>query len=70
MREDVEVRVRNQKKERVTVQVKENLYRWVNASVASATHEYRKEDARTIVFPVTIAPGAEAVVRYTASYTW
>jgi hypothetical protein len=35
-----------------------------------SSHEYRKDDARTIMFPVTIAPGAEAVVRYTASHTW
>lgn len=70
MREEIEVRVRNQKKERVTVQVKETLYRWVNASVTAASHEYRKEDARTVMFPVSIAPGAEAVVRYTANYTW
>ncbi len=70
MREEIEVRVRNQKQERVTVQVKENLYRWVNASITSASHEYRKEDARTVMFPVTIAPGAEAVVRYTVNYAW
>ena len=70
MREDIEVRVRNQKKERVTVQVKETLYRWVNATVTGASHDYRKEDARTVMFPVTIAPGAEAVVRYTANYSW
>jgi hypothetical protein len=70
MTEEIEVRVRNQKKERVTVQVKENLYRWVNWNVTSRSQEFRKEDARTIVFPVTIAPEAEAIVRYTVQYTW
>ena len=52
------------------MQVKETLYRWINASVTNASHDYRKHDARTVMLPVTIAPGAEAVVRYTASYTW
>ena len=70
MTEEIEVRLRNQKKERVEVMVKENLYRWVNWSISSKSHEYRKEDARTIVFPVTVAPEGEVVVRYTVQYTW
>ena len=70
MTEEIEVKVRNQKKERVTVQVKENLYRWINWTIASRSHEYRKDDARTIVFPVTIPPEGEAVVRYTVQYSW
>ncbi len=70
MSEEIEVKLRNQKKERVEVIVKENLYRWVNWTIASRSHEYSKEDARTIHFPVTIAPGAEATVRYTVQYSW
>ena len=70
MTEEIEVRLRNQKKERVEVLVKENLYRWVNWNIASKSHDYRKEDARTIVFPVTVAPEGEVVVRYTVQYSW
>jgi hypothetical protein len=70
MTEEIEVKLRNQKKERVVIQVKENLYRWVNWDITRRTHDFRKEDARTIVFPVTIAPDEEAVVRYTVRYTW
>jgi hypothetical protein len=70
MTEEIEVKLRNQKKEPVAVIVKENLYRWVNWSIAQKTHDYRKEDARTIYFPVRIAPGAETTVRYTVTYTW
>jgi hypothetical protein len=70
MTEEIEVKLRNQKKERVEVLVKENLYRWINWSIASATHAHQKDDARTIVFPVSIAPGGEAVVRYTVQYSW
>ncbi|HEX6634066.1 MAG TPA: DUF4139 domain-containing protein, partial [Usitatibacter sp.] len=71
MEEDIEVRVRNQKPdETVAVVVRENLYRWSNWSIVRRTHDYTKEDARTIDFPVRIAPKGEAVVRYTVRYTW
>jgi hypothetical protein len=70
MTEEIEVKLRNQKKERVVVQVKENLYRWLNWEITRRSHDFQKEDARTITFPVTIAPGEEAVVRYTVRYSW
>ena len=70
MTEEIEVRLRNQKREPVDVLVKENLYRWVNWTISSKWHDYRKDDARTIVFPVSIAADAEAVVRYTVQYSW
>jgi hypothetical protein len=70
MTEEIEVRLRNQKKERVEVMVKENLYRWVNWTITSKSHDYRKDDARTVVFPVAIAPEGEVVVRYTVQYSW
>ena len=69
--EDIEVKVRNQKPaETVTVLVRENLYRWSQWSVTRKTHDFAKEDSRTVHFPVRIAPKAEAVVRYTVRYTW
>lgn len=69
--EDIEVRVRNQKpEEAVTVLVKENLYRWSQWAVTKKTHDFTKEDARTVHFPVRVAPKGEAVVRYTVRYTW
>jgi hypothetical protein len=70
MTEEIEVKLRNQKKEKVEVLVKENLYRWVNWSIGHRSHEYRKDDSRTIVFPVTVAPEAEVTVRYTVQYSW
>ena len=71
MEEDIEVRLRNPKPdETVTVLAKENLYRWTNWSITKRTHEYTKDDSRTVVFPVRLAPKAEAVVRYTVRYTW
>jgi hypothetical protein len=71
MEEDIEVRVRNQKlDEAVAVIVKENLYRWSTWSVLRKSHEFTREDARTIHFLLKLAPKAEGVVRYTVRYTW
>ncbi len=70
MSEEIEVRLRNQKKEPVTVIVKENLYRWMNWQITAATHDFQKQDARTVHFPVKIAAGAELTLRYSAQYSW
>jgi len=69
--EDIEIKVRNQKPdETVTVLAKENLYRWSNWAVTKRSQDFTKDDSRTIVFPVRLAPKAEGVVRYTVRYTW
>jgi hypothetical protein len=68
--EDIEVKVRNQKAEPVTVIVKEVLYRWSNWTVLRKSQDYEKQDARTLHFPLRIARESEAVVRYTVRYTW
>jgi hypothetical protein len=70
MTEEIEVKLRNQKKEPVTVIVKENLYRWINWTITQKTQEYEKQDARTVHFPVRVAAGREATLRYTVQYSW
>jgi hypothetical protein len=70
MTEEIEVKLRNHKKEAVTVIVKENLYRWTNWQITAKTHDFEKQDARTVHFPVKIAAGGEATVRYTVHYSW
>jgi len=70
MEEEIEIKLRNHKESAVTVLVKENLYRWSNWEIRSATQPYQKEDARTIYFPVTVAKDSEATVRYRVRYTW
>ena len=70
MTEEIEVKVRNQKKEPVTVIAKENLYRWVNWQITAKTHDFEKQDARTAHFPLKIAAGGETVLRYTVHYSW
>jgi hypothetical protein len=68
--EEIEVKLRNHKEQPVDVIVKENLYRWTNWSILTKTHEFTKEDARTIHFPVKVAKDGETVVRYRVRYTW
>ena len=70
MNEDIEIKLRNAKNEPVEVQVKEVLYRWVNWEITSQSQDYRKEDARTIYFPVTVPAGGETTVRYSVRYSW
>lgn len=68
--EEIEVKLRNHKDQAVDVIVKENLFRWSNWSVLTKTHEFTKEDARTIHFPVKVAKDGETVVKYRVRYTW
>lgn len=70
MSEEIEVKVRSQKKEPVSVVVKENLYRWANWQITHKTHDFQKQDARTVHFPLKIAAGGEVTVRYSVQYTW
>lgn len=68
--EEIEIKLRNQKDEAINVIAKENLYRWSTWSVTKKSQNFEKVDSRTIHFPVTIAKGGEAVIRYTVRYTW
>jgi hypothetical protein len=70
MSEQIEVRLRNHKDQPVTVEVKENLYRWVNWEITEKTHAFRKEDARTVVFPLRVPANGEQTLRYTVDYSW
>jgi hypothetical protein len=68
--ESFEIKVRNHKKESVDVRVVEHLYRALSWDIASNSADYKKTDAQTIEFPVTIAPDGEKTITYTAHYTW
>jgi hypothetical protein len=70
MEEEIEVKLRNHKAQPVDVVVKENLYRWSRWSILTKTHNFVKEDARTIGFPVKVPKDGEVVVRYRVRYTW
>ena len=70
MEEEIEVKLRNHKSQSVNVVVKENLYRWSKWTILTKTHNFDKEDARTINFPVKVAKDGETIVRYRVRYTW
>lgn len=70
LEEAFEIKLRNHKDQPVDVLVKENLYRWSNWTILSKTHDFTKEDARTITFPVKVAKDGETIVRYRVRYTW
>jgi len=70
MDETFEIRVRNHKREGLTVRVVEHLYRWTNWKLTEQSQESHKTDAQTVEFPVTIAPDGEQVVTYTVHYSW
>jgi hypothetical protein len=70
MEESFEIRVRNHKKEAVTVRAVEHLYRCVNWKLLAQSHDWQKKDAQTIEFPVTVAPNGEQLITYTVHYTW
>ncbi len=74
MTETIEVTLRNRKDEPVDVIVREAMYRWTNWEITGKTHEFEKQDSRTLHFPVTLAanekPGHEVKIRYTVRYTW
>ena len=68
--ESFEIKLRNHKKEAVTVRVVEHLYRWYNWVITAESAPHHQKDSRTIEYAVTLAPNEEKVVTYTAHYTW
>lgn len=63
--ETYEVKLRNHKKEAVTVQVFEHLFGDWSMKMTSPGMEYKKEDAHTVSIPVTIGPDQEVTASYT-----
>ncbi len=65
---EVEVIIRNHKKSSVPVQIQEYLYGdW---QVLSATHQYEKENATTLLFDVNVPAKGEVKVVYKALIKW
>jgi hypothetical protein len=68
--ESFEIKVRNHKKEPADVRVVEHLYRALAWDISSSSAEYKKTDAHTVEFPVTIPADGEKTITYTAHYIW
>jgi hypothetical protein len=68
--EQFRITLKNAKPEAQTVEVREYLYRWSNWTVTEKNHDFRKLDARSIAFDVTVPPEGSSTVEYTVRYTW
>ena len=68
--ESFEIKLRNHKKEAVSVRAVEHLYRCNNWEISSRTHDYRKLDSNQIEFPVVIPANGDVTLRYAVHYTW
>lgn len=69
--ETYEIRLRNRKDEgAVEIRVPENLFRWSDWEIVSASDEYEKVNSSSIEFRVSVEPGEERVITYTVRYTF
>lgn len=68
--ETYEIDLRNHKDEKVDVTVVERLSGNREWKVVSSSHEWRKEDSRTIEFPLAVAANGEEALKYTILYRW
>jgi hypothetical protein len=68
--ESFEIKLRNHKKEAVSVRAVEHLYRCNTWQISSRSHNYRKLDSNQIEFPVMIPPNGEVTITYAVHYTW
>jgi hypothetical protein len=68
--ETIEIKVRNHKKESVTVMVYEHPWRWTQWDVVRSSGDWTKVDQSTLRFPVTIPKDGEGTVTYTVKYSW
>ncbi|HKI69492.1 MAG TPA: hypothetical protein VKA67_07885, partial [Verrucomicrobiae bacterium] len=70
MDESFEIKLRNRKKEPVTIRVIEHLYRWNNWEITEKSDDFTKKDAQTIEFRVPVNPDEEKKLTYTVHYSW
>ena len=68
--ESFEIELRNGKKTAVDLTVREYLYRWSDWTISDASQAYRKQDAKTIDFAVSVPPEGKRTLRYRVTYQW
>ena len=68
--ESFQIKVRNHKKQPVTVRIIEHLYRCDNWDIRQSSDEFKKNDSHTVEFTVQIPPNEEHVLNYLVHYTW
>ena len=70
LNETFEIKLRNRKKEPVTIRVVEHLYRWSNWNITKKSDDFKKTDSQTVEFNVKVMPDEEKTVSYTVHYSW
>ncbi|HUT61246.1 MAG TPA: DUF4139 domain-containing protein [Phycisphaerae bacterium] len=70
MEEKIEIKVRNHKKEDITVRVKQPMHRTKEWEITAKSHEHKKLDAFNVAFDVPVKADGEIVVTYTVEYRW
>ena len=68
--ESFEIKVRNHKKEAVTVHVVEHMFRWTNWVISQNADKFTQKDAQTIEFVIDLPPEGEHVITYFVHYSW
>ena len=68
--ESFEIKVRNHKKEAVSVRVVEHLYRWHNWVITQESDSHHQTDSQTMEYELKLGPDEEKTVTYTVHYTW
>ena len=68
--ETIEVTLSNAKKQTVAVRLYESLPRWRDWEIIDHSHDWRRVNAQTIAFDITVPAGKETTVRYRARYRW
>ena len=68
--EEIEIKLRNQKKQKVEVKTIESLYRATNWKIVESDVEYKQDNAHQISFVTSIEPEQEQVIRYHVHYSW
>ena len=68
--EEIEIKIRNQKKQPVKVKIVESMYRATGWKITGSSDEYTKDNSHQVNFIVDVAPEKEKVVTYKVHYTW
>jgi hypothetical protein len=70
MEEEIEIKIRNQKKQKARITVRENLFRGTGWQIVSSSHKYEKKNANAIEFVVDVAPEKQETIKYKVKYSW
>jgi hypothetical protein len=68
--ESIRIKLRNHKKEAVTVTAVEFMYGWPEWKITKSDHKYVKTESNKVEFTVKIPADGEVVINYTVRYNW